>query len=244
MGDRETGRPSVNSGLGLSVYPRKRLMTYPPAFLAVMEKTLRTTRFGIDDLLALEIGTWHAAVLFDDAEHLMAFAPVAMNDRDRAENTPLDMAYRLNRTAWIDTLEALGAEGEKELLDWKGLGSFLTPVNHDRLPSKRGIIKALANRYRQGRSLNDRDAAGNTPLHWLAAHGHSKAANYFANHYRTFCLDLSARNNEGHTARDVARLAGHHDIAAQLLIREIDNYLGAAYIWQQMCADRSSYSRS
>ncbi|MCE0849497.1 ankyrin repeat domain-containing protein [Pseudomonas asiatica] len=219
-------------------------MTYPPALLAVMEKTLKTTRFGIDDLLALEIGVWHAAVLFDDTEHLRLFALAAMSERDRAENTPLDIAYRLNRTIWIDRLEAFGAEGDKALLDWKGLGSFLTPVNHDRLPSKRGIIKALANRYRQGRSLNDRDAAGNTPLHWLAVHGHSKAANYFANHYRTFCLDLSARNNEGHTARDVARLAGHHDIAAQLLIREIDNYLGAAYIWQQMCADRSSYSRS
>ena len=54
----------------------------------------------------------------------------------------------------------------------------------------------------------------------------------------------SRRSSGSVTLSDVAKLAGHHDIAAQLLIREIDNYLGAAYIWQQMCADRSSYSRS
>lgn len=57
-------------------------------------------------------------------------------------------------------------------------------------------------------------------------------------------LDLNARKNEGHAARNVAMLAGHLDIAAQLLTRDIDNYLGAAHIWQQMRATLSRYSRS
>lgn len=223
---------------------RSRAMTYPPALLAVLENALKTTRFSVDDLPALEVGSWHAAVLLDDLALLQSLAPAAMNDRDCAESTPLDIAYRLGRSAWIDTLEVLGAEGDKALLDWKGLGSFLSPDNFARLPGKQGIIKALARRYRQGRSLNDRDAAGNTPLHWLAANGPSKAANYFARHHRKFCLDLGAKNNEGLTARNVASLAGHHDLAAQLLNREIDDYLGAARTWQQLCATMSSYSRS
>lgn len=65
-------------------------------------------------------------MLLDDLAHLRYLAPAAMNDRDGAENTPLDIAYRLGRTAWIERLEALGAEGDKTLLDWKGLGSFLS----------------------------------------------------------------------------------------------------------------------
>ena len=218
-------------------------MIYPPALLAVLEKALRATRFCVDDLPAFEVGSWHAAVLLDDMAHLQSLAPAAMNDRDCAESTPLDIAYRLGRSAWIDTLEARGAEGDKALLDWKGLGSFRVHDNFARLPGKQGIIKALARRYRQGRSLNDRDTAGNTPLHWLAANGPSKAANYFAKHHRKFCLDLAAKNNEGHTARNVSTLAGYHDLAAQLLNREIDAYLEAARAWQQLCATMSSYSR-
>lgn len=95
---------------------------------------------------------------------------------------------------------------------------------------------------RQGRSLNDRDAVGNAPPHWLAVNGHAKAAKYFANRFMMFSRDLNARNNEGPTAQNVTMLVGHHDIATQLLIREIDNYLGAALIWQQMCARLSRYS--
>jgi len=112
-------------------------MSYPPALLAVLDETLKISRFSVDDLPALEIGGWHVAVLLDDLAHLRSLAAVAMNDRDGAESTPLDIAYQLGRTAWIERLEALGAEGDKELLDWKGLGSFLSPDNFARLPGKR-----------------------------------------------------------------------------------------------------------
>lgn len=219
-------------------------MSYPPALLVVLEKTLASTRLCIDDLQALDVGNWHAAVLLDDTMLLASFAPAEMNARDQTENTPLEIAYRLNRTTWIETLEALGAEGDKTLQDWKGVGSYFTHDKHVRLPRKRGAIKALEQRYRQGRSLNDRDVAGNTALHWLAANGDGKAVKYFCNRYMKFGLDLNAKNNEGHTARNVAQLAGYPDIAAQLLIREIDNYLGAAQIWQQMCGKLSRYSRN
>ncbi|WP_438283781.1 ankyrin repeat domain-containing protein [Pseudomonas alabamensis] len=219
-------------------------MSYPPALLAMLEETLKIISFSVDDLPMLEIGGWHVAVLLDDLAHLRSLPPAAMNVRDGAESTPLDIAYQLGRTTWIKRLEALGAEGDKSLLDWKGLGSFLSPDSFARLPGRRGIIKTLVRRYQQGRSLNDRDAAGNTPLHWLAANGHSKAANYFSKRFSKFCLDLSARNNEGHTARNVATLAGHHDIAARLLTREIDNYLRAARTWQQILATMSNHWRN
>lgn len=219
-------------------------MSYPPALLVLLEKALAPTQLSIDNLLALDVGDWHAAVLLDDVALLASFAPAEMNARDQAENTPLEIAYRLNRTAWIETLEALGAEGDKTLLDWKGVGSCSAHDKHVRLPGKRGIIKALEKRYRQGRSLNDRDVGGNTPLHWLAVKGYGKAVKYFCNRYMMYGLDLNARNNEGHTARNVALLAGYPDIAAQLLIREMDNYLGAAQIWQQMRGGLSRYSRT
>lgn len=47
---------------------------------------------------------------------------------------------------------------------------------------------------------------------------------------------MNAKNNEGNTARNLAILNGHHDIAQQLLIREIDNYIGATRIWHEMSA--------
>lgn len=219
-------------------------MSYPPALLVVLENTLASTRLCIDDLQALDIGDWHAAVLLDATTLLASFAPAQMNVRDQAENTPLEIAYRLNRATWIETLEALGAEGDKTLLDWKGVGSYLTHDKHVRIPRKRGAIKVLEQRYRQGRSLNDRDVRGNTPLHCLAANGDGKVVKYFCSRYMMFGLDLNAKNNEGHTARNVALLAGYPDIAELLLIREIDNYLGAAQIWQQMCGRCSSYSRT
>lgn len=219
-------------------------MSYPPALLVVLENTLASTRLCIDNLQALDIGDWHAAVLLDATTLLASFAPAQMNERDQAENTPLEIAYRLNRATWIETLEALGAEGDKTLLDWKGVGSYLTHDKHVRIPRKRGAIKVLEQRYRQGRSLNDRDVRGNTPLHCLAANGDGKAVKYFCSRYMMFGLDLNAKNNEGHTARNVALLAGYPDIAELLLIREIDNSLGAAQIWQQMCGRCSSYSRT
>ncbi|MNR55938.1 hypothetical protein D3C85_1764130 [compost metagenome] len=51
-----------------------------------------------------------------------------------------------------------------------------------------------------------------------------------------FELDMNAKNNEGNTARNLAILYGHNDIAEQLLIREINNCISAARIWHEMSA--------
>ena len=111
---------------------------------------------------------------------------------------------------------------------------------HDKymhLPARQGKIKTLETRFRLGGSLNHRDVDGNTPIHWLAINGHFKAVRYFTDSYRMFELDMNAKNNEGNTARNLAILHGHHDIAQQLLIREIDNYISATRIWHEMSAE-------
>ncbi|WP_115284315.1 hypothetical protein [Pseudomonas fluorescens] len=51
-----------------------------------------------------------------------------------------------------------------------------------------------------------------------------------------FNVDIDAKNNEGNTPRNLAILADHQDIAQQLLIWEIDNYITAVRIRHKMIA--------
>lgn len=81
------------------------------------------------------------------------------------------------------------------------------------LPARLGKIKTLETRFRLGGSLNYRDVDGNTPIHGLAISGHFKAVRYFTNNYLMFELDMNAKSNDGNTARNLAILNGHHDIA-------------------------------
>lgn len=211
-------------------------MPISPVLVPLLQKALAPTGYCIDEMEGLDLGDWHAAVLLDNTEYLSSFDPLTFNDRDLAGNTPLDIAYRLNRVALIEKLEALGAVGDKQLRDWKGLGSFMPHDKYMHLPARQGKIKTLETRFRLGGSLNHRDVDGNTPIHWLATHGHFKAVRYFTDSYKMFELNMNAKNNEGNTARNLAILNGHHDIVEQLLIREIDNYISAARIWHEMSA--------
>jgi ankyrin repeat protein len=211
-------------------------MPYTPDLLVLLHKTLATTKFCVDDWVGLGLGNWHASVLLDSTQYLSSLDPLTFNKRGLAGETPLDIAYRLNRVALIEKLEALGAVGDKHIQDWKGRGTFMPHDKYMHLPAKQGKIKTLESRFRLGGSLNDRDMDGNTPIHWLAIHGHFKAVRYFTDNYRMFELDMNAKNNEGNTARNLAILNGHHDVAGQLLIREIDNYISATRLWHEMSA--------
>lgn len=185
----------------------------------------------IDDRAELGLSDWHLCVLLEAAPPL---DPQGLNQRDLAGDTPLDMAYRLNRSDLIDTLESLGAKGNPQFLDWAGLGSFMPHDKYIHLPARYGNVKTLQARYRLGASLNDRDVLGNTPLHWLLINGHLKAARYFIAHYVTYGLDLNAKNRQGYTARNIALFNGHHALAQQLLTAEIDNYIQALRLWREM----------
>lgn len=64
-------------------------------------------------------------MLLDNTDHLSSLDPQALNDRDFAGHTPLDIAYLLNRAFLIEELEALGAMGDKAILESRGVGSFI-----------------------------------------------------------------------------------------------------------------------
>lgn len=182
------------------------------------------------------MGDWHASVLLDNTDHLSSLDPQALNDRDFAGHTPLDIAYLLNRTFLIEELEALGAMGDKAILESRGVGSFIENDKYVHLPGKQGKLKTLERRYLEGGSLNDRDVGGNTPIHWVAANGHFKAAKHFSEKHFMFNVDIDAKNNEGNTPRNLAILEGHQDIAQQLLVWEIDNYITAVRVRHKISA--------
>ena len=191
----------------------------------------------IDDRAELGLSDWHLCVLFDEAPPL---DPSGLNQRDLAGDTPLDMAYRLNRSGLIDTLESLGAQGNPQIRGWAGLGSFMPHDKYIHLPARYGNVKTLQARYRLGASLNDRDGLGNTPLHWLLLNGHLKAARYFIDRAMTFGLDLGAKNHQGNTLRNIALLNGQHELAQRLLVAETDNCLRALRLWQDMRLNHAS----
>lgn len=211
-------------------------MSYTPALLTLLEKTLAPTGYCVGDMLDHGMGDWHASVLLDNTDHLSSLEPLTLNDRDFAGHTPLDIAYRLNRTFLIERLEVIGAVGDKSILESRGVGIFIENEKYVHLPGKQGKLKTLEKRYREGGSLNDRDVGGNTPIHWLAANGHFKAAKHFSEKHFMFNVDIDAKNNEGNTPRNLAILADHQDIAQQLLIWEIDNYITAVRIRHKMSA--------
>ena len=120
---------------------REEVMPCIPARLPLLQKVLASTRYGIDDMAGLCLGEWHASVLLDNTEHLSSFALLAFNDRDLAGDTPLDIAYRLNRIVLIEKLEVLGATGDKQLWDWIGVGSFMPHDKYIHLLARQGKIK-------------------------------------------------------------------------------------------------------
>ena len=209
-------------------------MSYTPELLTLIQTALTPTRYCIDDMLDHGIGDWHVAVLLDNTDHLSSLDPQTVNDQDFAGHTPLDIAYRLNRTAFIERLEALGAQGDKKHLESKGVGAVTGNEKYIHLPAKQGKHKTLEKRYVEGGCLNSRDAGGNTPIHWLAANGHLKAVVLFSEQHFTFNVDLDAKNNDGNTPRNLALLEGHQDIAQQLLIWEIADYIGSVRIRHMM----------
>ena len=140
-------------------------MSYTPALLTLLETTLAPTGYCVGDMLDHGMGDWHASVLLDNTDHLLSLEPQALNDRDFAGHTPLDIAYRLNRIFLIEGLEALGAMGDKAILESRGVGSFIENDKYVHLPGKQGKLKTLEKRYLEGGSLNDRDVGGNTPTH-------------------------------------------------------------------------------
>jgi len=195
---------------------------------------VNVVQVDLDEAKMLGLGEWHLRVLLDTPQLLSSLDPQGLNERDVAGDTPLDLAYRLGRHELMGKLEALGARGDLQFRDWPGLGTFMPHDKYIHQPARYGNVKILQARYRLGGSLNDRDALGNTPLHWLVINGHLKAVKYFTERYASYGLDLNAKNRRGETARTLALANGFHETAQQLLTAEVDNCIGALRIWREM----------
>jgi ankyrin repeat protein len=202
----------------------------------MLKELLLPTMYCIEDMHIHGMGNWHAAVLLDNPEPFSALLIETLNDRDFAGFTALEIAYRLNRATLIDALKALGAQGDETIREERGVDEQIENETYVHLPAKQGKLKTLEKRYLSGGSLNSRDSSWNTPIHWLAANGHLKAAKYFTEEHFMFNVDLDAKNHDGNTPRNMALIAGHSEIARHFLIWEIDDYVTSARIRHKMTA--------
>lgn len=86
-------------------------MNLSNSLLNLLEKSLQPTRYDVKDLIDLKISNWHAIVLLDNQDQISEISKDAINAKDLSGHTPLEAAYRLNRTGLIEKLESLGALG-------------------------------------------------------------------------------------------------------------------------------------
>lgn len=207
-----------------------------PVLNEMLRDALEPTKYCIEDMQIHGMGNWHAAVLLDNPEPFSALLIETLNDRDFAGFTALEIAYRLNRSALIDPLKTMGAQGDETIREERGVDELIENEAYVHLPAKQGKLKTLEKRYLSGGSLNSRDSSWNTPIHWLAANGHLKAAKYFTENHFMFGVDLDAKNHDGNTPRNLALIAGHSEVASQFLIWEIEDYITSARIRHKMTA--------
>lgn len=207
-----------------------------PELNEMLRDALEPTKYCIEDMQIHGMGNWHAAVLLENPEPFSALLIETLNDRDFAGFTALEIAYRLNRATLIDALKALGAQGDETIREERGVDEQIENETYVHLPAKQGKLKTLEKRYLSGGSLNSRDSSWNTPIHWLAANGHLKAAKYFTEKHFMFNVDLDAKNHDGNTPRNLALIAGHSEVARQFLIWEIEDYITSARIRHKMTA--------
>lgn len=200
-------------------------MNLSDSLSSLLEKALQPTRYGIKEIIDLKIGNWHALVLLDRKDQISEISTEGINAKDLSGHTPLETAYRLNRTELIEKLESLGALGDKEVINNKGSGQPTTNYEYTHLPAVHGKYKTLEKRYLEGENLNSRDDNGNTPLHLIAEHGHVKAAKFLSESHFRLGISIYPKNNFGQTPRNLSLSAGHQEIASQLLIWEIANYI-------------------
>lgn len=95
----------------------------------LLEKSLQPTRYDVKDLIDLKISNWHALVLLDNQDQMSEISKDEINAKDLSGHTPLEAAYRLNRTGLIEKLESLGALGDKEIIKDKGSGQPTKTMN-------------------------------------------------------------------------------------------------------------------
>lgn len=145
--------------------------------------------------------TLHKAAAQGDADmiRVLVASGAQVNGPDRELCTPLHAAAMFGKTNAIRALISLGAN--VNAMDQR----YRTPLATAALSGSLWAIKMLS---RSGADVDTRDVYGDTPLHLAARNGSPEPVT------RLFDLgcDVEAINNNGMSAKDIARIQGHMDV--------------------------------
>ena len=128
-------------------------------------------------------------------QRLLGGQPALASSRDTDGTSVVLLAYTNGHRRVLDALLAAGSD--LDVFDAAALGHV------NQLEILLGLDPSLA---------GSEDAAGTTPLHLAARYGHAAAARRLLD----AGADPSARSATGETAADLARAAGHADLAGLL----------------------------
>ncbi|KAM2895260.1 hypothetical protein FF1_010396 [Malus domestica] len=123
----------------------------------------------------------------------------ASNKEDKNGFTPIHLASRKGHITIVELL-LKHCPPPRDLLDKNNWNILHTAVWHRR----DNMVKYILGKFEFQELINQKDKFGNTPLHLAVRQGYPKTVSILASNKR---VNFSVRNNEGHSAMDIARMS-------------------------------------